>query len=141
MSRFDFSFNKLCKTHVHLFKDDKKFTVFIFYTFSFHYEWAVLTWTHLINFTKPLQYLNFSLVKRLFLIGKFIFKVFYSNNLPSFNMFTFINISETATSNQFFTLIFIINNQFRFLRRSCSIGYWWLIILCLNSTWWRLCSR
>ena len=121
LSRFDLSLYKLCKTHIHLFKHDKKFTVFIFYAFSFHYEWAVLSWTHLIDFTKSLQYLNFSLVKSLFLISKFIFKVFYSANLPRLYMFTFIYISETATTNQFFTFIFIINNQFRFLRRNSSI--------------------
>ena len=141
MSRFDLSLYKLCKTHVHLFKDDKKFTVFIFYALSFHYKWAVLSWTHFINFAKPLQYLNFSLIKGFFLVGKFIFKVFYCTYLPSLYMFTLINISETATTNQFFTFIFIINNQFWFFRRSSSIRYRRLIIWNLNRTWWRLCSR
>ena len=78
--------------------------------FSLHDEWTVVTGTFFVNLIESLEYLDFSLIKGFLHCCKFVFEVFDGVVLSSLNVFAFIYIAKTATSNQFLPLVLIVND-------------------------------
>ena len=113
--------DELSKSHIHFFKNNIQFSIFIFNFLCPHYIRRVLNNMFLLlklinwyNFTimivKLLQNLNFSLLKSNFFGIEFVFKLFDCKKLSSFSFNAFENLPKTTLTNAISKFIFIPYN-------------------------------
>jgi len=67
-------------------------------------------WASLLDFAEPLQNLDFSLVERFFHCREFVFELFDGKDLASCNMLTLVNITKTATTDEFSSFVLIVDD-------------------------------
>jgi hypothetical protein len=88
--------NVLGQAHVHLLKHDVELSVLKLDSLSLHYEGAVTPL--LVQFSEPLQNLNFSLIKGLLLGLVLVLEFLDGINLPRFDVLAPVDMAEGATS-------------------------------------------